>query len=233
MHSEHENRAEIVKQTYSDQVVAYIKKSILSGELRPGDKINEMLLAAKLSISRAPIREALQFLAREGIVVSIPQRGKFIFAPTARDIQEQYFTWGILEGAATAISIGNISPEKLSQLEAIIATMREAAQKNLPLRDVTQLDTEFHDIILSCVDNAFLKEISRTICRNIAKFLLFAYWQNEYTAQELYERHERLLAAIMTFKPEAIEKAFRDHYAATGQRMSRYGSDVAPRKKPR
>jgi len=74
--------------TYSAQVIEYIKDAILRGELNPGDKVNEAHLALRLSISRAPIREALQMLVQEGLIISIPQRGKFITSLTAKEIQE-------------------------------------------------------------------------------------------------------------------------------------------------
>ena len=63
----------IKKLTYSEQVADYIKQSILKGELSPGDQVKEVELSEKLGISRAPIREAMQILAREGLIKSEPQ----------------------------------------------------------------------------------------------------------------------------------------------------------------
>jgi DNA-binding transcriptional regulator YhcF (GntR family) len=95
----------IVKQTYSEQVVEYIKDRILKGELSPGDPVKEALIAQKLAISRAPVREALQILAREGLIVYEPQKGKRITALTAKEIRDSYFTGGVLEAAAVAAAL--------------------------------------------------------------------------------------------------------------------------------
>jgi len=59
------------KTTYSDQVADFVKNRILSGDLVPGDPIREMAIASELSISRAPVREAMQILIREGLIESI------------------------------------------------------------------------------------------------------------------------------------------------------------------
>merc|ERR1711879_1105419 len=86
-----ESMSGIKKLTYSEQVAEYIKQSILEGELSPGDQVKEVLLSKKLGISRAPIREALQILAREGLIHSEPQKGKYIKSLTSKQIEDSYF----------------------------------------------------------------------------------------------------------------------------------------------
>lgn len=66
------------KQTYAIQVSQFIRKMIQQGKLKPGDPVKENDLASFLNISRAPIREALQILTQDGLIVSEPQKGKTI-----------------------------------------------------------------------------------------------------------------------------------------------------------
>ena len=66
------------RQTYSGQVVEFIKRCILDGELAPGEQVKEVILSDRLGISRAPIREALQILTQDGLITSEPQKGKYI-----------------------------------------------------------------------------------------------------------------------------------------------------------
>ena len=66
------------RQTYSGQVVEFIKRCILDGELAPGEQVKEVTLSERLGISRAPIREALQILTQDGLITSEPQKGKYI-----------------------------------------------------------------------------------------------------------------------------------------------------------
>ena len=110
--------------TYSEQIIVYIKNAILTGKLHPGDKVNEVVVASELSISRAPVREALQMLAKEGLITSIPQRGKFITALTAKQIRDSYFTGGVLEGAAVSSTISQFEQRDFDSLEKIVNEMK-------------------------------------------------------------------------------------------------------------
>ena len=93
------------KTTYSDQVAEYVKNRILSGNLAPGAPLNEVAIASELSISRAPVREAMQILIRDGLVESLPQKRKNVMALTAKQIKNSYFTGGVLEAAAVVMAV--------------------------------------------------------------------------------------------------------------------------------
>ena len=69
---------EFNKQTYSEQAADYIRNFILSGKLAPGSAVEEAAIAKKLSISCAPVREAMQILIREGLIDEHPQKRKHI-----------------------------------------------------------------------------------------------------------------------------------------------------------
>ena len=74
------------RQTYSGQVVEFIKRCILDGELAPGEQVKEVTLSERLGISRAPIREALQILTQDGLITSEPQKGKYIRKMTRQEM---------------------------------------------------------------------------------------------------------------------------------------------------
>ncbi|ACS79448.1 GntR family transcriptional regulator [Maridesulfovibrio salexigens] len=216
----------IKKLTYSEQVAEYIKQSILEGELSPGDQVKEVLLAEKLGISRAPIREALQILAREGLIKSEPQKGKHVSALTAKQIMDSYFTGGVLEAAAVTQALPLYTDEDISNLEQIVEQMREVAESGKDHESLTKLDTTFHNILFSRIDNELLIELCRRSCQGISKFLLYKRWINLYTPQQVYERHLVILEALKSGRPSRLEKTIRKHYTDSGKRMSKYGVDV-------
>lgn len=216
----------IKKLTYSEQVAEYIKQSILEGELNPGDQVKEVLLSTKLGISRAPIREALQVLAREGLIQSEPQKGKFVSALTAKQILDSYFTGGVLEAAAVTQALALYTEEDLANLEQIVEQMREVAESGLEHASLAKLDSTFHNILFSRVDNELLIELCRRSCQGISKFLLYKHWINLYTPQRVYERHLTILEALKAGSPAKLEKTIRNHYTESGERMSQYGVDV-------
>lgn len=211
---------EFKKQTYTDLVVSYIKKCILNGTYKPGSKVKELTIAKKLSISRAPIREALQILIKEGLVVWIPQKGKFITHLTPKQIRESYYTGGILEAAAVSSAIHLFTPKDIEKLEQLAERMREVAEKEEPIEKIIALDDKFHKILFSRTDNELLIEFCRRSCQGVSKFLLFKYWIKLYTAHEVYMRHKVIVDALKGGNAAELEKCLRDHYIDAGERMS-------------
>ncbi|SIO40707.1 GntR family transcriptional regulator [Halodesulfovibrio marinisediminis] len=212
--------------TYSEQIIVYIKDAILTGKLHPGDKVNEVVVATELSISRAPVREALQMLVKEGLITSIPQRGKFITALTAKQIRDSYFTGGVLEGAAVSSTISEFSEKDFENLQHIVDDMKKVVEHGENGTSMAELDDRFHDILFSKNTNDLISELARRSCQGISKFLLFRYWKDLFTLEAVYERHNHLLEVLRSRDVVAIENAIREHYIESGKRMERYGVDV-------
>ena len=79
---------QFTKETYSGRAAAYIRSLIRDGKLQPGQPVREAQLSETLSISRAPVREALLILAHQGLVSFEPQKGKYA-VPSALDGQRE------------------------------------------------------------------------------------------------------------------------------------------------
>ena len=216
----------IRKQTYSDQIREYIKHCILSGEFEPGDKINEMDIATRLKVSRAPVREAMQHLTDTGFLVSMPQKGKFITSLTSKEIFDSYATGGILEGAAIASTIHLFTDEDFAGMARLVEEMKNRAQEPDAIHIIAGLDNAFHEYMFSRSDNALLHKLSRRSCQGLSKFLLYRYWSKAFMPEELYGRHKAVLEAVQTRDPQNIEITIREHYLESGRRMALWGSDV-------
>jgi DNA-binding GntR family transcriptional regulator len=216
----------IKKYTYGEQVAEYIKEKILQGQLQPGDQVKEVALSSELSISRAPIREALQILSREGLIVSKPQKGKFVAALTAKQIKESYFTGGILEAVAVSQALHLYTNEDIDALESIVNKMRDVSEAGISTESLADLDNRFHGILFSRVDNELLIDLCRRSCQGISKFLLFKYWIRLFTPKQVYERHLLILNAIKSGDTQKVEKIIRQHYQESGTRMAKFGVDV-------
>lgn len=216
----------IKKLTYSEQVAEYVKQSILEGELSPGDQVKEVELSKKLGISRAPIREAMQILAREGLITSEPQKGKHVAALTAKQIKDSYFTGGVLEAAAVTEAIPLYSKEDISKLEEIVERMRRVAESGEAVDLLAELDSAFHNVLFSRIDNELLIELCRRSCQGISKFLFYKHWIKLFSPQQVYERHLKILEALKSGKPNKVQKTVQKHYTDSGDRMAQYGVDV-------
>lgn len=213
-------KLDIKKETYTELVVNYVKQCILNGTYKPGTKVKELVIAQKLSISRAPIREALQVLIKEGLVVWTPQKGKFITKLDPKQIRDSYFTGGILEAAAVSTSLHRYTEKDIIKLEEVAYKMLRVAENNEPVELLAKLDDKFHKILFSRIDNEFVVEFCHRSCQGLSKFLLFRFWINLYTANEVYNRHKVIVDALKQGDAVKLEKHIRQHYFDAGERMS-------------
>lgn len=214
------------KETYSEQVASHIKNCILNGNLSPGDPVKETAIASELSISRAPVREAMLILLREGLIELHPQRGKKVTSLTAKQIKNSYFTGGVLEAAAVAQAIEHYTAEDIAELEGIVSKMEQVADNSGSVSDQAPLDKAFHDLLFSRIDNELIIELCRRTCQGISKFLLYRQWVKLFPATRVYERHKEIVEALKTKDPQVIEVVIRNHYMESGERMSAFGADV-------
>ncbi|MCM0755044.1 GntR family transcriptional regulator [Desulfovibrio aminophilus] len=215
----------ISKQTYGEQVVQYIKQSIRAGTLRPGDRISEEQLAKELSVSRAPIREAMQTLANEGVLVSAPHKGKRITEMSPQEIRDSYFIGGALEGALAASSLSAYTEEDFRNLADIAERMRTSQQDPVNVEMLEALDNEFHGIIFSRTSSRMIVDIIRRSCQGVSKLLYYPRWKRLFSRSEVYERHQKIIDALRSGDVARIETTFRDHYNEIGERMSRGGRE--------
>lgn len=216
----------LTKTTYSTQVAEYIKQCILNGEFLPGEKVKELRISQELSISRAPVREALQSLINEGFVVTIPQKGKFVAKPTAKQIYDSYVVTGVLEGYMVADCRDRFRREDFEKIEAILEAMKQETESEGDIERLFELDLRFHNMLLSKTKNEILTDLTRKTSRGIIHIMFIRYWRRIFSPMEIYSRHKMLLDCLKKGDSIEIEKVFRNHYAEAGRRISSLAVDL-------
>jgi DNA-binding GntR family transcriptional regulator len=98
-----------------------LRRAIINGELRPGDVITEGKVASRFGFSKAPVREALGWLAFEGLLQPLPRFGYLVTSLTIRDVQEAYHLRELLEAEAVRLAADRITPEQVALLDANLA----------------------------------------------------------------------------------------------------------------
>lgn len=208
------------KETYSIQAAEYIQNLIRSGHLAPGDPIKEAALSEKLHISRAPVREALLLLGQQGLIVSEPQKGKYVRALSASEIRDSYVVGGILEGAGVVQSIQRWTEKEEAAFAEVCRRLDEEINHATQLDTLTDIDEQFHMTLLSACPNSYLIHLARTSCSSLAKFLYYHYWRTLFTPKEFYDRHVIIIEAVKSRNPIRIEESLRQHYAEVGTLLS-------------
>ena len=208
------------KETYSSKAAEYIRGLIRSGKLLPGQPVREAQISEKLNISRAPIREALLFLAQEGLVCSEPQKGKYVRAMSAQEIYDSYVVAGILEGAGVVRSVEQWTEKEAAAFEDVVHRLDEQVNYAVSLDTLAEIDEQFHAALLSACDNKHLVELAHSSSSSLAKFLYYNYWRTLFTPQEFRDRHHAIADAVRSRNAAAIEAAMRQHYEEVGRRLS-------------
>ena len=196
----------------SRRIVDQLKRVIIAGELRPGDRVLETELAEQLGVSRGPVREAFRQLEQEGLLVSYPHRGTFVATVPEDEIEEVYALRAHLEAHAARRVVVERRDEALAVLGELLDQMLVAAsEKNLPA--VADLDLQFHDALLELSGYQGLHRIWRSMdglvrARTYATLALPGREELiEYTAAS----HRPIVDAIRTGDPDTVGAAVKQH----------------------
>jgi DNA-binding GntR family transcriptional regulator len=194
---------------------AGIREAIASGALKPGDQIVEVAMAARIGVSRSPVREALRQLEQQGLVESIPNRGTFVAALDESDVEEIVLLRGALEGLAGRLAADRMGRRDVRALEEIVARMERhtgpGAQEESAFIDA---DAEFHSALVRFSGHRRLHRMWAELDPFI--WLLTVNREgvprNERTA--IAATHRLLLDTIAAGDPEQAQHAIWQHITA-------------------
>ncbi len=194
--------------TLTSHVLKQIKQAILSSRLRPGDRIVESELAREMKISRVPIREALRYLEKEGLVVRSPFRGTYVSRLDDKNLEELYTLRSALEELAIRIVINEITDAKIAKLDSIFEAM-ESASREERVENLIDEDLRFHRTICEMSNHQKLLEVWLTLEHQLRSFIALASLYDE--PDRFLRNHSPILEAIKHGDSEAAEKAIRHH----------------------
>ena len=187
-------------------VVPEIRKSILAGRMKPGAKIIESRLATTLGVSRTPLREALLHLEREGLVRSDVRRGFTVEPLSTREVRETYPLLATLECHAVRTSALFLSP-LLPALERMNAQFRRARSAQRAL----ELDTSWHDTLISLSNNSRLAGLIASLRRTIRRYELI-YMSDTSLLPTSAAQHDAIIAALRKPDMETALEAIEANY---------------------
>jgi DNA-binding GntR family transcriptional regulator len=171
-----------------------IERMILSGELAAGTRLNENALAAKLSVSRGPIREACRALAELGFVYLVPNRGVFVKRLDRTDAMEVYDLRAGLTALAGSLLAPIVTEADIARLNALLDEMDGAAGRaDFPAFYKFNLD--FHDVIVEATGNKRLMKLYRALVKEFHLFRPHGLVQQDALVASNIE-HRAIVAAL-------------------------------------
>ena len=222
----------IVQESLVSLAANDIRKLIITGELAPGDKVNEPPLSARLGISRPPLREALRMLEGERLLEKTPRRGYRVIALSDEDVDEIYSLRGALERFAVDLLIRRNEPAVYSALDPIMTRMKAAAQTG-DQAGVVQANIDFHTTMVEIAGNSRLTDAYRTLMLQMQVWMaanVIAEARSQGDLTKGCNRHDSLLDCLRSGDPGRIREEFEKH----GERdyLNR-GTDTASEGEPK
>jgi DNA-binding GntR family transcriptional regulator len=198
-----------------------LREQIVQGIFRPGEQINESVLASQLRTSRGPVREALQRLSQEGILVSHRNRGVFVLELSADDIREIYAVREAVESTAADALLKAGHEQVEATCQALKAIIRDMA-KQVAVSDwqaIARLDMQFHTTFVAGAGNTRLIRIYETLAAESRMCILglaVAYPRIDVLVQE----HQNLLDLLESGDGAALQKAIKQHMQTAVEDLS-------------
>lgn len=151
----------VVQQSTPVIIAAAVREAIARGDFAPGAQMYEAQLAGQLGISRGPLREGLQRLTQEGLLVPIRHRGLFVVELTPDNVRDMYLARDAVERYALAVVVATAPTATADALEPLLKQMEHAAQAG-DSRRVGECDIRFHEVLVGHADSERLVRLHTT-----------------------------------------------------------------------
>lgn len=196
----------------AELIAHQLREQIIQGIFRPGEQINESILAIQLNTSRSPVREAVQRLCQEGILISRRNHGVFVLEISTQDSREIYTVREAMESSAVDTLL-NSSPKHVKNtcqaLKKILRNMTKQVAVN-NWQSIAQLDMQFHTTIVAAAGNSRMTRIYETLAAESTMCILnleISYPQ----AQTLIQEHQNIFDLLEAGNREELQKALKRH----------------------
>jgi DNA-binding GntR family transcriptional regulator len=186
-----------------------IRMAILTGEIQAGERLVELDLAAKVQSSRTPVREALQKIASEGLIYSIPRAGYIVDEISETDLEEIFEARIAIEQAAARLALKHITPDEIEMIKANIEESEKSIKSGLK-DQMVDFDTEFHDILCGASRNKRLIQFSQTLRDHLLRYRMIAL-RIPRMAKGATAEHKQIFRALRSKDPNTLEETIHYH----------------------
>jgi DNA-binding GntR family transcriptional regulator len=204
--------------TLSEGLRRSLEEMIVSGSLKPGERLDEMHIADRFKVSRTPVREALKALAAVGLVQMGPRQGLTVAAVSIGTLLEMFQLMAELEGLHARLAARRAGHEHKKRLETAHERLCDVLKRNDP-QLFYDVNREFHEAIYDASQTEFLAEQTRTLRRRVAPYRRYVTFQPGRMVATISE-HRRILDAILNADGDAAQRAAREHVNLLGDNLA-------------
>ncbi|MDN5927690.1 MAG: GntR family transcriptional regulator [Hyphomicrobiales bacterium] len=219
----------------ADRIREELEQAIMAAEFVEGERLDEVTLAARFSVSRTPVREALHALAASGLVETLPRRGVFVRYPSFIKLVEMFDVMAELEAMCGRLAARRITEEELERLEAA-ALACESAMERGDADEYYRENERFHHVLYHASGNSFLAEQSSRLHKRLQPFRRLQLRVRGRLRQSMQE-HRDVQKAVAAGDAEGAARGLRRHISIQGENLkdlmanfARYHQRTMPQK---
>lgn len=183
-----------------------IKEGILLLDYKPGEVFSMRDLAEKFGVSVTPIREALIRLEAEGLVHMAPKSQARVTEVSLQDLKDVFEVRLFLAEQIGSLAAQRVTPEEIATFEKVLARMKKEKDRRM----LTQLDSEFHELINQATKNKVLAKVAEMLRNRVVRLWFFIRDDDNYWPKAVDGR-ERFLEALREGNPALGKEFLRDH----------------------
>ena len=206
-----------------DRIYDYIKQEILGDKIPEDAILVETRLAEQMGVSRTPVREALHFLEKEGLLELLPRAGYRLRRIDWDEFEEIVQIRKIVEALAAGWAITRIKVEELEALKENVLQSEATIQQG-DLSVFPELDAQFHEILARASGSKRLIDLIQLLRSDMLRYRLKSLHRADHASLAL-DGHRRIFQCVLERNSSGIEDAIRDHLDDCKETMRLYAFD--------
>ena len=200
------------------RVLVFLRNAIVKGELEPGEKLNEVLIASKLGVSRSPVREAIRVLESQNFVETIDRRGTFVKILSVREVEEIYIVLKFLLSAAVSLAVRNMDEKKKKEITSIIKES-ETARNTTDKEKLKCISKKFHTFIMEAGENNLLLKINESLLVQEERIRLWGISTVQEDITAIIDEHILISRSILKEDASEADRLMQEHVEKARERI--------------
>ncbi|MDI9242774.1 GntR family transcriptional regulator [Fusibacillus kribbianus] len=198
-----------------------LKERIIHGELKPGVRLREEDLSTEMNISRAPIREALNMLERDGFTTIVPRKGALVAEVKKEDIRYIWEMRALLEPYAAKLSTLSIPDKKIQEAKKNVSWVLDNPED---MEQYISSDLEVHEMLVDYLDNRFLKSTLQNMKAHSLRLRWAAEYDNAEAKKEIIvvatKEHLEIVQALEQKDEDLVYETVKHHVENSANRLT-------------
>jgi len=207
----------IPRRSLQDEIASRLRSEIVEGVWAPGSRLQERVLCERYGVSRSPLRETFQVMAKEGLLELLPGRGAVVTRPTMTDALENAEVLTALEVLAITLACERASDEQLDEIRRLHEQVRGCNEQH-DIARYFKLNNAVHRAIVAASNNAALIAVHDGVQRHITRLQNLSGALEAVTDNSFME-HEEFVAALLTRDARKAGAALKAHLDSTVEKI--------------